>query len=137
MNDQSKELDPCLEYACSECPYFENGECILDAGEFEEQYSMALLTFYVRLQRSLVGWKGGKMSIFNEFGVIKHNSFFDYHMEKTADALQSALLSDGIDLSIPEIMILQRHYTMAVQNVFSTYILRRQVEKRKRERYSD
>ncbi len=74
------------------------------------------------------------MSIFNEFGVIKHNHYFDFHIDKTADSIQAALLSDGVDLSIPEIMILQRHYTMTVTNVFVFYILRRQVEKHKQER---
>ena len=73
------------------------------------------------------------MSLFNEYGVIKHNSYFDYHIEKTADGIQAALLSDGPDLSISEIMILQRYYSMTVANTFSTYILRRQVEKRKQE----
>jgi len=74
------------------------------------------------------------MNIFNEYGVIKRNNFFDYHMDKTAKDIREALLSDADDLSIPEIMILQRHYDMTVANVFSSYILRRQVEKRKQDR---
>ena len=70
------------------------------------------------------------MSIFNEFGVIKHNSYFDYTGDKLAELIRVALISDGLDLTIPEVMILQRHYTMTVQNTFSSYILRRQAEKR-------
>lgn len=70
------------------------------------------------------------MSIFNEFGVIKRNNYFDYHMDKIAGEIESALISDGVDLTIPDIMILQRHYDMLVANVFSSYILRRQEERR-------
>jgi len=67
----------------------------------------------------------------NEYGVLKRNCIFDMLSDNIYKDIRSHLKSDGVDLSIKDLMVLERHFHGIVSGCFADYILRRQVELKK------
>ena len=69
--------------------------------------------------------------MFNKYGVLKRDSYFDYNSNKLFHEISAHLISDGKELSIIELMALERHYHGMVSGAFADYIVRRQMELKK------
>jgi hypothetical protein len=70
--------------------------------------------------------------VFNEYGVMIDEDCKS-HDDKIYNDIRNFLKSNT-EISIRELMILQRHYSVMIDNVFCSIILERQVHKRKEDR---
>ena len=70
--------------------------------------------------------------VFNKYGVIINDDFNKYEDELT-DNLRSFLESNS-EITIKDLMILQRHFSMAVDSVFSFMILEKQIRTNRADR---
>lgn len=67
---------------------------------------------------------------FNEYGVLVDEDF-ENHASKIYEQIMAFLIAESSEITISDLMLLQRYYIGTIEGAFAVKILERQIKKRK------